>query len=68
MTKDSKSILAELREHGDANTIKLVSSLLVYSIDAFRINNDNAEDKEVLRNQGAIQELQRINRLIIGKE
>ena len=68
MTKDSQSVLADLKAYGDANTIKLVSSLLAYAVDDLRIMNDTDDEKGVLRNQGAIQELQRINRTITGKE
>lgn len=68
MPRDNREALAELKMMGDNLTIRLVSNLIKIEIDKYRILNDMSSKDDLLTNQGSIQGLQRIHKLLTGKE
>jgi len=68
MHKEAKESLAEIHNIGDNITIELISNLIRILVDNLRMDNDYATTEEVIKNQGGIKELQRLNKLLTGKE
>jgi hypothetical protein len=58
----------ELKEVGDRNTQYLITKMILEEIESLRIQNDTAPQYEVQSNQGGIKSLQRLIKLISGKE
>ena len=62
-----EKLYKEIRYHNGSQLYQLFTDLIGYRIQVIREKNDNAPAEEVVRNQGAISELKRIQAMLIHK-
>ncbi len=63
-----RDIIRIIKEVGDINTINMIKELLLEEVRKIRIDNDNANYEDVLRNQGAIKTLIRVLEYLDSKD
>jgi hypothetical protein len=64
---DKARYLTELEEFRNTASAKAFLNLFEACVDDLRKKNDNASTREVLRNQGAIRELNRLIKVLLPK-
>ena len=65
-TRERNELASKIHQHGDKDTLKMVSELMLWDMEDIREENDMCETEQWLQNKGAIRELKKLVKSLSG--